>query len=213
MDRGGRRVFAGLTFSVSAGTALIVTGPNGVGKSSLLRTLAGLVAPAEGDLNLEGASQPDMAVHEHAHYFGHQDALKPALTALENLTFWQSFSAPAPSPGFKSAVMKPVQALEFLGIGHTARLPAAYLSAGQRRRLSLARLLITPRPLWLMDEPTSALDTASEARLLDLMNNHLSGGGIIIAATHSPLNLSTIVRLHLETAPEPMAPLSQERDA
>jgi len=212
VDRGGRRVFAGLTFSVEAGTALIVTGPNGVGKSSLLRTLAGLVPPAAGKLDMKDG-QPDTPAFEHAHYFGHQDALKPALSALENLNFWQSFSALVQPGTFEPKVMRPLEALDLLGIAHTARLPAVYLSAGQRRRLSLARLLVTPRPVWLMDEPTSALDTASEARLLDLMNGHLTGGGMIIAATHTPLKLQKVERLHLETASEPMEPFGLESDA
>ncbi|EFO32669.1 heme ABC exporter, ATP-binding protein CcmA [Roseibium sp. TrichSKD4] len=192
-------MFEGLSFSLEGGVALVVTGPNGVGKSSLLRTLAGLVALAEGHLTLSGGVD-DHTPYEHAHYFGHQDAVKPALSVLENLVFWQDFSDAAVPHGFAGDGMSPHEALELLGIGHTARLPAAYLSAGQKRRLSLSRLLVTPRPIWLMDEPTSALDTASEQTLLDLMNGHLAKGGMIVTATHTPLALTPMRKLHLETA-------------
>lgn len=199
MDRGDRRVFAGLTFTLESGTALVVTGPNGVGKSSLLRTLAGLVALKEGRLTLEGG-EDDRTPFEHAHYFGHQDAVKPALTVLENLAFWQSFTESTSSDVFPNETHDPMEALEFLGIGHTARLPAAYLSAGQKRRLSLARLLVTSRPIWLMDEPTSALDTRSEAQLLGLMNDHLASGGMIVTATHTDLDLVSVSTFHLEAS-------------
>lgn len=174
-----------------------MTGANGVGKSSLLRTLAGLVPLKEGGISLEGG-EDDRTAFEHSHYFGHQDAVKPALTVLENLTFWQAFTAPISADVFPTEIHKPADALEFLGIGHTARLPAAYLSAGQKRRLSLARLLVSSRPIWLMDEPTSALDRHSEAQLLGLMNAHLDRGGMIVTATHTDLPLNSIRTLHLE---------------
>lgn len=206
IDRGGRRVFQGLSFSLDSAAALVVTGANGIGKSSLLRTLAGLVTLAKGEIRLEGG-EPDRLPQEHAHYFGHQDAVKPALSVLENLKFWQSFASPAKVSGFGETGRSPMDALETLGIGHTAHLPAAYLSAGQKRRLSLSRLLVTPRPIWLMDEPTSALDKASEKQLLDLMNTHLSDGGMIITATHTELALNNPKNLHLEAAaPDAVAP-------
>ncbi|MTI18401.1 heme ABC exporter ATP-binding protein CcmA [Rhodobacteraceae bacterium RKSG542] len=188
-ERGGRRVFENVTFQISSGEALIVRGPNGVGKSSLLRVIAGLVAVRSGKMALEGGIE-DRTVPEHCHYFGHLDALKPSLTALENLSFWRSFYEPVELAGFSSdATLGASEALETLEIGHTAHLPAAFLSAGQRRRLSLARLLVVPRPIWIMDEPSSALDAASERTLLGLMASHINGGGIIIAATHLPLDL------------------------
>lgn len=190
-------MFQNLSFSVDRRTALTVTGANGIGKSSLLRTLAGLVPLAHGSIRLED-SEDDKPVHEHAHYFGHQDAVKPALTVLENLEFWRAFSAPVQTDWFSGAARSPLAALDTLGIGHTAQLPAAYLSAGQKRRLSLARLLVTPRPIWLMDEPTSALDKASEHNLLNLMNAHLEDGGLIIVATHTELALDNCKELHLE---------------
>ncbi|WFE92392.1 heme ABC exporter ATP-binding protein CcmA [Roseibium porphyridii] len=197
IDRGGRRVFQDLSFTLESGTALVVTGANGIGKSSLLRTLAGLVFLSKGEIRLEGG-QDDRQPQEQAHYFGHQDAVKPALSVLENLVFWQSYSAPVSVSAFAGKKMEPLEALQILGIGHTAYLPAAYLSAGQRRRLSLCRLLVTPRPVWLMDEPTSALDKASEGQLLELMNGHLALGGLIVTATHTDLALDQVQILHLK---------------
>ena len=198
IDRGGRRVFQDLSFTVEKGESLVVTGANGIGKSSLLRTLAGLVPLASGTLRLDGG-MPDLLLQEQAHYFGHQDAVKPALSVLENLRFWQSFTASYEPEGFAGGACEPIEALETLGIGHAAHLPASYLSAGQKRRLSLSRLLITPRPIWLMDEPASALDRAAEQQLLALMNAHLASGGLIVTATHTELALDKLRTLHLKT--------------
>lgn len=197
-DRGGRRVFAGLGLSVESGSALVVTGANGVGKSSLLRVVAGLVQPAEGDIRVEdGAAETTPA--EHCHYSGHLDALKPALSVIENLDFWRAFLAGLPETGGLAA-MSPDDALDRVGIAHVAELPAAYLSAGQRRRLALARLLVVARPVWLLDEPTAALDAASEGALTELMRAHVGAGGAIIAATHQPLDLGRVATLRLEAA-------------
>ncbi len=190
-------MFAGLSFSLESGTALVVTGPNGVGKSSLLRTLAGLVPLSEGSLTLEGA-QDETSVGENCHYFGHQSAVKPALSVEENLIFWRDFTQAAVPGDFRGSSFKPLEILDVLGIGHTASLPAAYLSAGQTRRLALARLFVSPRPIWLMDEPTSALDAASEQQLFGLMNEHLSGGGMIVTATHTRLQISPVRTLELQ---------------
>jgi heme exporter protein A len=178
-SRGGREVFARLSFAVPAGEALLVTGRNGAGKSSLLRVIAGLVSLSAGQLELSGAS-PDMPIAEQAHYLGHQDAAKPSLTVAENLRFWTEFLG-----GGKEAAA----ALDAVGLAPLADLPAAYLSAGQKRRLSIARLFAVTRPLWLLDEPTSALDVASQARLAELMRAHLAGGGLIIAAAHGAIGL------------------------
>lgn len=178
--RGGRIVFADLSFSVGAGEAIQVVGPNGAGKSSLLRLIAGLVPVAAGSLVLEGGDA-EARIGEQAHYCGHQDAFKQALTVAENLGFWTDFLGGGGLP--------PEAALARLGLGHLADLPAAYLSAGQRRRLALARLLTVSRPLWLLDEPTAALDRASQGELAALMAEHVAAGGIVMAATHGPLGI------------------------
>lgn len=180
--RGGRAVFAGLNFSVTGGHALVVTGRNGAGKSSLLRLIAGLVRIADGRLALEGG-EPEASIPEQAHYLGHHDALKPALSVAENLLFWTGFLGAGPES------VEP--ALAAVGLGPLAGLPAAYLSAGQRRRLSIARLVAVQRPIWLLDEPTSALDAPSQERLAGLMHDHLAGGGMIIAAAHGPIGLES----------------------
>jgi heme exporter protein A len=179
-SRGGRDVFAGLNFSLSGGEALVVTGRNGAGKSSLLRMLAGLISIATGRLTLTG-SDDDATLAEQSHYLGHLDAVKPSLSVCENLRFWAEFL------GNGASLIEP--ALAAVDLAPLADLPAAYLSAGQRRRLSIARLVAAPRPIWLLDEPTSALDVPSQDRLAKLMAGHLSGGGMIIAAAHGPIGL------------------------
>src|SRR5450631_1606582 len=178
--RGGREVFSRLDFEASSGEALAVTGPNGSGKASLLRLIAGLLAIADGSIGLEGG-EAELTLPEQAHYLGHRDALKPALSVTENLSFWRDFLGGEASDVGTS--------LSTVGLDHAAHLPAAYLSAGQRRRLSIARLLAVRRPVWLLDEPTSALDTAGQAMFVRLMRAHLDGGGLIIAATHGPLGI------------------------
>jgi heme exporter protein A len=173
--RGGRLVFSGLGFRLSAGQSLAVTGPNGSGKSSLLRVVAGLLRPEAGSIAFEGASGDEPP----AHYLGHADALKPALSLREALRFWAALH------GGGSGEL--ASAAEIVGLGHALDLPAGVLSAGQRRRAGLARLLVARRPLWLLDEPVSALDRDGEALLGDMMAEHLSAGGLIIAATHQDL--------------------------
>jgi heme exporter protein A len=190
-SRGGREVFRGLSFSLPGGEALLVTGRNGAGKSSLLRVIAGLVHLSGGRLALDGGD-PEAAIGEQAHYLGHHDALKPSLTVTENLQFWAAFL------GDGGDAVEP--ALEAVDLVRLADLPAAYLSAGQRRRLSLARLVAVKRPLWLLDEPTSALDTASQARLAELMRGHLAGGGMIVAAAHGPIGLERARELKMGPA-------------
>lgn len=193
--RGGREVFAGLGFSVGGGEALLVTGRNGSGKSTLLRLVAGLVQLAGGRLALTGGD-PDQTIAEQAHYLGHLDALKPSLTVRENLRFWAAYlGATRPTLEMTDA------ALAAVGLGALAELPAAYLSAGQRRRLSIARLLAVTRPIWLLDEPTSALDREAQDTLVRLMQEHLAGGGILVAATHVPIGLCGARELQLGAAP------------
>jgi heme exporter protein A len=190
-SRGGREVFAGLNFSLSGGEALVVTGRNGAGKSSLLRMIAGLVHVAGGRLALDGG-EPDASIGEQSHYVGHQDSVKPSLTVGENLKFWARYL------GAGEGTIEP--ALQAVDLAPLADLPAAYLSAGQRRRLSIARLVAVPRALWLLDEPTSALDVPSQNRLADLMRSHLAGGGMIVAAAHGPIGLERARELKMGPA-------------
>ena len=180
--RGGRKVFSRLSFDAASGEALAVVGPNGSGKTSLLRLIAGVLAPAGGSIVLEGG-EAELTLPEQSHYLGHRDALKPALSVSENLNFWRDFLG-----GAKSS---PAESLAVVELDHAARLPAAYLSAGQRRRLSIARLLTVQRPVWLLDEPTNALDTAGQKLFATLMGDHLARGGLIVAATHAPLGVPT----------------------
>jgi len=178
--RGGREVFSGLDFATDSGEALAVVGANGAGKTSLLRLIAGLLHPAGGSIALEGG-EAELTLAEQAHYLGHRDALKPALSIAENLSFWRDFLGGEADDA--------PQSLSRVGLSHATHLPAAFLSAGQRRRLSMARLVCVKRPIWLLDEPTSALDAAGQALFASLMREHLAGGGMIIAATHTPLGI------------------------
>ena len=178
--RGGRQVFSGLDFAAASGEALAVTGRNGSGKTSLLRLIAGLLAPAGGSVALEGGAA-ELTLPEQAHYLGHRDALKPALSVWENLSFWRDFLG-GDAGDLDGSLAK-------VGLSHATHLPAAYLSAGQRRRLSIGRLLAVRRPVWLLDEPTSALDAAGQELFATLLRDHLSRGGIIVAATHAPLGI------------------------
>lgn len=179
--RSGREVFSGLDFAASAGEALAVTGRNGSGKTSLLRLIAGLLAPEGGSIALEGGAG-ELTLPEQAHFLGHRDALKPALSVRENLAFWREFLG--------GEAFDLVECLAAVGLDHAASLPAAFLSAGQRRRLSIARLLAARRPIWLLDEPTNALDTSGQAMFAALMDDHLARGGLIVAATHAPLGIA-----------------------
>lgn len=192
--RSGRLIFQELTVSLRAGEALVVTGRNGAGKSTLLAVLAGRLEPESGVVRAEGIG--DAALAESLHWVAHRDALKAALTVEENLAFAQALLG--------RAALAPQEALERVGLAHAAALPVAYLSAGQRRRVALARLLVAHRPLWLLDEPSSALDAAAQDMLLGLMRDHLASGGLIIAATHTPLGLHAR-ELRLEPRP-PDAP-------
>lgn len=179
--RGGREVFANLDFEAASGQILAVTGANGSGKTSLLRLIAGLLIPAGGAIALDGGGN-ELTLPEQAHYLGHRDALKPALSVAENLLFWRDF--------FGGAATDADTCLATVGLAHARDLPAATLSAGQRRRLSLARLLAVRRPVWLLDEPTTALDAAGQAMFTGLMAEHLVHGGLIVAATHTPLGIA-----------------------
>ncbi len=193
IDRGGRRVIAELSFEASASAALIVTGPNGAGKTSLLRALAGFLPIEAGRFALDGGDG-ERTVGEQAHYLGHADGVKAALTAGENLAFAAAMLAGDSSRKAQLA------ALAALGLSHVIDFPARLLSAGQRRRVALARLLVAERPLWLLDEPTTALDAAAQTALAAIMRAHLKGGGILVAAVHAPLGLDGAQELRLGAA-------------
>jgi heme exporter protein A len=184
--RGGRLVFSGIGFTIGPGEALVLTGRNGAGKSSLLGVLLGRIAAEAGDIRLENDN--DRSIAEVSHHVGHKDALKATLTAVENLDFARTMLG--------EAHLSCDEALQAVGLGHAAAIPVGYLSAGQKRRVALARLLVAKRPLWLLDEPT-ALDAAAQDMLTGLMKTHLSQGGLIIAATHAPLNLADLRELKL----------------
>lgn len=186
--RGGREVFTGISFAVGGGETLAIRGRNGAGKSSLLRLVVGLLRLAAGRLTLEGGD-PELSIGEQAHYLGHQDALKPSLSVGENLRFWSGFLGVA-----SADIGEPLAAV---GLAALADLPAAYLSAGQRRRLSIARLLAVKRPVWLLDEPASSLDAVAQRRLGEFMTAHLALGGIILAATHGELGIGSAQELRL----------------
>ena len=179
--RGGRTVFTGVSFDVAVGEALAITGANGAGKSSLLRILAGLLPLAGGCIHYsENISELTLA--EQAHYLGHRDPFKPALSVRENLTFWQRYLG-GPAIGIEHA-------LTLVGLAAIGHLPAGYLSAGQKRRLSIARLIAVKRPIWLLDEPSTALDAAGQSAFIAIMQSYLDGGGLIVAATHIPLGIA-----------------------
>ncbi|MEI6558760.1 MAG: heme ABC exporter ATP-binding protein CcmA [Rhodospirillaceae bacterium] len=192
--RGQRLVFAGLAFALSAGEALVLVGPNGSGKSSLLRLLALLLRPLRGELRWNGepvADDPD-SHRMRLRYVGHLDGVKAMLTCQESLAFWAALDG-APEPGRRATA-----ALERLGLERLAAVPGRYLSAGQKRRLTLARLLLRPAPLWLLDEPTNGLDVAAIARLEAALAGHRAAGGMVIASTHTPLALPGAATLHLD---------------
>ncbi len=185
--RGGRLIFEGVSLSLGRGEVLALTGRNGAGKSSLIAMLCGRLRPDGGVIRVEGADDAELT--ELSHLVGHRDGLKTALTARENLAFAQDLLGnPAASPE---------SALEAVGLAHVASLPVGYLSAGQRRRVALARLLLSQRPYWFLDEPMSALDATSQTMLAGLMRNHLGAGGAILAATHGPLGLDEARELRI----------------
>ncbi len=199
VKRGEELVLSALNFDVQMGRALIVRGHNGAGKSTLLRAIAGLlpletgnIVVAESDPEFAAASIPDLC-----HYLGGDNAMKPAMSVGENLRFWQEFSG--------QPHLEVDEALEMVGLYGLQSVPFAHLSTGQRRRIGIARLLVSYRPIWILDEPTSGLDAVSEEQFAALMKVHLEDGGLIIAATHVPLGLESADVLQLSAA-------SEERD-
>ena len=184
--RSERVVFTGLDFEVAAGGALILVGPNGSGKSSLLRLMARLLKPAAGLMAWNGvdvADDPD-AHNARLHYVGHMDAVKPVLSVAENVRFWAGLRP----EGEESPAAATARALETFGISHLADIPGRFLSAGQRRRVNLARIIASPAPLWLLDEPTTALDKQAIASLEAAIIDHQRSGGMVILATHAEID-------------------------
>lgn len=189
--RGERIVFAGLDFSLSSGEALTLVGRNGSGKTSLLRVMAALTRTTDGAIAWDdGAVSEDPGRHNNRlHYVGHQDAVKPVLSVRENLMLWTRLRG-----GTEDGL---AAGLERFGLTALADIPGRYLSAGQRRRLSLARINATSAPLWLLDEPTVALDRESVGALSDAISDHRAGGGMVVVATNVDLHLTDSMTINL----------------
>ncbi|UYN98737.1 MAG: heme ABC exporter ATP-binding protein CcmA [Devosia sp.] len=187
----GETVLAGdIDLDLAGGTGLVLRGANGVGKSTLLLTLAGLLAPLAGHIELIGHDAEDGPA---LHHCGHRNAVRPRLSVKDTLTFWAAIN------GAHGLAID--AALDRVGLGMAAKLDAGYLSAGQGRRLALARLLVSPRPLWLLDEPGAALDTQGQALLADLLASHLQQGGLAILASHDPVEVAGFSVLTLGERP------------
>lgn len=197
VERGSRPIIRDLCLSAGSGEAIILLGANGAGKTTLLRALAGFLPLSGGSIRFEGGDA-EKTLAEQAHAIGHVNAVKAHLTVGENVLFWSRFLN-----GDDGAEQRTVAALEAFALSDLEDFPASYLSAGQKRRVGLARLLAAPRPIWLLDEPTVSLDAASSAQLARVVNAHTSGGGIVIAATHLPLGLDQARELKLERGGTP----------
>ena len=191
-DRGSGPIFENVGFALGKGEGLLVTGPNGAGKSTLIRAVAGLLRPSAGTALLEDAGDDWPDVASASHYLGPVNAMKPTLSVAENLAFWRGFCG--------RPAMQIDEALAVVGLEHTRDLPFSYLSTGQRRRISITKLLLNWRPVWLLDEPTSGLDAASEAHFAGLVRDHMRQGGIAVAATHLPLAVDGMKRLEFGAA-------------
>ena len=192
IERGGRVIVRDVSFKAVAGEALILTGANGAGKTTLLRALAGFLPLAGGAIRTD-PNDNERAIAEQVHAIGHANAVKAHLTVAENVLFWARFLG-----GDEGSEARTEAALSAFALSDLEAYPASYLSAGQKRRLGLARLLAAPRPIWLLDEPTVSLDAASTARLAAVVNAHTASGGVVIAATHLPLGLERTRELRLE---------------
>ena len=179
-DRGERRLFEGLSFRLGPGDGLLVQGPNGTGKTSLMRQVAGLLPLAAGAVSVFGA-EADTPPAELCHYVGHLNGVKGSMTVRENLTFWSDYLKGDATVGDVES------ALDVFGLTPVANISAAFLSAGQKRKLALSRVLACPRPIWLLDEPSVSLDVASVKRLSKAIEAHSKAGGIVMVATHVPL--------------------------
>lgn len=190
--RGEDLIFQDISFEIEAGKALVVKGPNGSGKSTLLRVVAGLLPRESGKVRL-GDQGSQEAVAAACHYLGHRNAMKRELTVEENLRFWKAFLGDSADGNG----MDIGNAADAVGLGGIVHLPFGYLSAGQQRRMAMAKLLVAWRPVWILDEPTAALDTAAEMMFAGLVKEHLKRGGLALAATHQPLGLGEMSELHM----------------
>jgi len=191
IQRAGLEIVAGISFELSGGEALIVTGENGSGKSTTLRGVAGLLPLAGGRIELSDDTGKafEEPVREFCHYLGHQNGLKTSLTVRENLEFWQNFMG--------EAHLSVKEALDEVDLSHVVDLPFNYLSAGQKRRVAIARLLVSDRPVWILDEPTAGLDAQSVDIFSGLARNFCADDGILIAATHLPLGIDSTKTLEI----------------
>ncbi len=191
VERGGRLALSAPGFEVAAGQAGVLRGPNGAGKSTLLRALAGLLPMSSGDARLDGLSINTDREEFTASvaYAGHLDAVKPAMSVRENLAAWAAL--------YETSAKGVDPALEAFNLASIADTSAAYCSAGQKRRLGLARLLVMDRPVWLLDEPTVSLDAASVALFAEAVSAHCAGGGVALAATHIEIGLPEGPRIEI----------------
>lgn len=192
VERGSRTIIRDLSLVVTGGEALILSGANGAGKTTLLRSLAGFLRPLSGTVRIDGGDT-EKTVGEQAHFVGHANAVKANLSVRENVEFWARYLGGAAETDGMVA-----RALDHFGLRDLAEFPAAYLSAGQKRRVGLARLLAAQRPVWLLDEPTVSLDAASTGLLAKAIEAHVKSGGLAIIATHIPLGLTRSRELTLE---------------
>ncbi len=194
--RGGRLVLDGVSFAARAGAPLVITGPNGVGKSTLLRVIAGFLDLAGGRLLFKAPSVQEEAppAAKHIHYVGHLDGVKSALCVRDHLIFWARYMGAEPC--------SVDAALDAFGLTRLAALPGAVLSAGQKRRVALARLLLQERPLWLLDEPAVSLDKAARAILRRVITNHCANGGVVLVTSHESLEIPNAVDLTLSPPPQ-----------
>lgn len=194
--RGGRLILKDTSFKLSSGKSLLISGMNGAGKTTLLRIIAGFLQYQSGSLSLTGRieAQGELSIGQCAHYIGHQNAIKNAMNVRENLSFWAEYL------GGDSSDAHIDMCLERVGLSHAPEFTASILSAGQKRRLNLARLLVAPRPLWLLDEPSSSLDKEGEKILGIMIADHLEKGGMVIASSHENFGVSFHKELKLTKA-------------